>query len=41
MTILHKLLQSGDGHAARGWHRFGDGDQAVRHTDLEMSLRAL
>jgi hypothetical protein len=33
MTILHKLLQSGDGHAARGWHRFGDGDQAVRHTE--------
>jgi hypothetical protein len=33
MTILQKLLQSGDGHAARGWHRFGCGDQAVRSTD--------
>lgn len=33
MTILQKLLQSGDGHAARGWHRFGHGDQAVRHTE--------
>jgi hypothetical protein len=32
MTILRKLLQSGDGHAARGWHRFGHGDQAVRYT---------
>ena len=31
--ILRKLLQSGDGHAARGWHRFGHGDQAVRHTE--------
>ena len=33
MTILQQLLQSGDGHAARGWHRFGHGDQAVRHTE--------
>ena len=33
MTILQKLLQSGDGHASRGWHRFGDGDQAVRYTE--------
>ena len=33
MMILRKLLQSGDGHAARGWHRFGHGDQAVRHTE--------
>jgi hypothetical protein len=33
MTILQKLLQSGDGHAARGWHRFGHGDQAVRYTE--------
>ena len=32
MTILRKLLHSGDGHAARGWHRFGHGDQAVRCT---------
>jgi hypothetical protein len=33
MTILQKLLESGDGHAARGWHRFGHDDQAVRHTE--------
>jgi hypothetical protein len=33
MTILRKLLQGGDGHAARGWHRFGHGDQAVRYTE--------
>jgi hypothetical protein len=33
MTILQKLLQRGDGHAARGWHRFGRDDQAVRHTE--------
>jgi hypothetical protein len=33
MTMLRRLLQSGDGHAARGWHRFGHGDQAVRHTE--------
>ena len=33
MTIVQKLLQSGDRHAARGWHRFGHGDQAVRHTE--------
>ena len=33
MTILRKLLRSGDGHAARGWHRFGHGDQAVRYTE--------
>ena len=33
MTILQKPPQSGDGHAARGWHRFGHGDQAVRHTE--------
>ena len=33
MTILRKLLRSSDGHAARGWHRFGDGDQAVRYTE--------
>jgi hypothetical protein len=33
MTILRKLLQSGDGHAARGWHRFGHGVQAVRNTE--------
>ena len=33
MTILRKLLQSGDGHAAWGWHRFGNGDQAVRYTE--------
>jgi 1,4-alpha-glucan branching enzyme len=33
MTILQKLIESGGGHAARGWRRFGRGDQAVRHTD--------
>jgi hypothetical protein len=33
MTILQVSRQSGDGHAATGWHRFGDGDQAVRHTE--------
>ena len=33
MTILQKALQSGDGHAARGWPRFGHGDQAVRFTE--------
>ena len=33
MTILHRSLQSGEGHAARGWHGFGDGDQAVRVTE--------
>jgi hypothetical protein len=33
MTILQKLLQSGAVHAPRGWHWFGDGDQAVRHTE--------
>jgi hypothetical protein len=33
MTILQKLPQSGAGHAARGWHRFGGGDQAVRYTE--------
>ena len=33
MTILHKLLQRPDRTAARGWHRFGHGDQAVRYTE--------
>src|SRR5512140_1081502 len=33
MTILQKPPQSGDGHAARGWHPFGRGDQAVRYTE--------
>ncbi len=33
MTILQKPRQSSDGHAARGWHRFGHGDQAVRYTE--------
>jgi hypothetical protein len=33
MTILERLLQSGDRHAALGWHRFGHGDQAVRYTE--------
>jgi hypothetical protein len=33
MTILQMSLESGDGHAATGWHRFGDGYQAVRFTE--------
>ena len=33
MTILQKLRQSGDGHAARRWHGFGRGDRAVRYTE--------
>ena len=33
MTILTKPLDSGDGHAARRWHGFGDGDEAVRYTE--------
>jgi hypothetical protein len=33
MTILHKPLRRGDGHVRWRWHRFGHGDQAVRHTE--------
>jgi hypothetical protein len=33
MTIVQTLLQSGGGHAARGWLRFGHGRQAVRYTE--------
>ncbi len=33
MTILQKLLPSDGGHAVRGWHGFGHGDQAVRYTE--------
>jgi hypothetical protein len=33
MTILQRPRQSGDEHAARGGHSFGDGDQAVRYTE--------
>jgi hypothetical protein len=33
MTILQKPRQSGDGHARKGWHRFGHADEPVRHTD--------
>jgi hypothetical protein len=33
MTSLQKLLPSGDRHTARGWHRFGHRDQAVRYTE--------
>ena len=33
MTILQKLLRTGDGHAATGSHGLGHGDQAVRHTE--------
>ena len=33
MAVLQKPRQSGDAHASRGWHRFGDCAQAVRHTE--------
>ena len=33
MTVLHKPRQSGDRHASKGRHWFGDGDQAVRYTE--------
>jgi len=33
MTILQKLPRRGDGHARTGWFKFGDGDEAVRHTN--------
>ena len=33
MTVLQQPLPSGDAYAARGWHSFGYGDQAVRHTE--------
>ena len=33
MTILGNLRRSGGWHAARGWHGFGHGDQAVRCTE--------
>jgi hypothetical protein len=33
MTMLQKLLQSSDGHAARAWRWFGHRDQAVRYTE--------
>src|SRR5207302_10675704 len=33
MASLQKLRLGGDGHVARGWHRFGHGDQAVRYTE--------
>jgi hypothetical protein len=33
MTSAQKPPQSGDGQPARGWHRFGRGDQAVRYTE--------
>lgn len=33
MTILKESLKSGDGRAARSWHRFGHGDQGVRYTE--------
>jgi hypothetical protein len=33
MTILQKLLQSCGGYAARGWRRFGHGNQAVGYTE--------
>ena len=33
MTVFHKPRQSGDRHAGKRRHRFGDGDQAVRYTE--------
>ncbi len=33
MTILQKPPQSGITHAGKRWYRFGDDDEAVRHTD--------
>jgi hypothetical protein len=33
MTILHRPLQSGDGHAGKGWYKFGHAGEAVRQTD--------
>ena len=33
MPILQKPRRSGDAHGARRRHRFGRGDQAVRHTE--------
>jgi hypothetical protein len=33
MTILQQPRQTGDGHAATGWYKFGHGDEAVRETD--------
>jgi 1,4-alpha-glucan branching enzyme len=33
MTILQKARQSSTGRAGKGWYKFGDADEAVRHTD--------
>lgn len=33
MTTLQRPRPNGDRHAGKGWHRFGHGDQAVRHTE--------
>ena len=33
MTILQKPPQSGDGHAPKGWYKFGQADEVVRPTD--------
>jgi hypothetical protein len=33
MTILQKPRDSGERHAGKGWYKFGDADEAVRHTD--------
>jgi hypothetical protein len=33
MTILQEPPRGGDGHAAKGWYRFGRAGEAVRHTD--------
>jgi hypothetical protein len=33
MTIRQKARQSSTGRAGKGWYKFGDADEAVRHTD--------
>ena len=33
MTILQKAPKSGNRRSAKGWHKFGHADDAVRHTD--------
>jgi 1,4-alpha-glucan branching enzyme len=33
MMTLQRARPNGDRHAGKGWHGFGHGDQAVRHTE--------
>ncbi len=37
MTLVQKPSQSGDGHAGKGWRRFGDGysDPQEVHCDAD------